>query len=211
MRAHASLIAEKLDMPYRTIISHARFVLASKIVLSLLAVLLVLLLVALPLTRPAEKQFKLTYTPQQSETPSLTVMNKPRYQGIDNKNQPYTITAESATQPSMDSIVLTKPTADITMSDGKWLSLLANKATFIISQKKLELNGSVNLFTGDGYELRTNSAFVNVLEGTASGHEAVEIQGMPGTLKATGFALKNQGNNIIFTGPVRMVLFPVKK
>lgn len=205
-----AVISNRMDMPYRALISHARFVLASKVILSLLAMLLVLLLVVLPLTRPAEKQFKLGFSPQKSESPSVTVMDKPRFQGIDSKNQPYNITAEKATQPTLDSVELTNPTADITMQDGKWLSLLASKAVFNPTEKKLELTGSVNLFTGDGFELRTHTANVNMMDGTAIGKDPVEIQGIPGTLKATGFTMTNQGNNILFKGPVRMVLYPGK-
>jgi lipopolysaccharide export system protein LptC len=211
MNTNAIALTKIDTMPFKAITSHARFVLATKIGFFVIAIILVGLLVVLPLTHPAEKQIKLTYNPQHTEAPPATVMSKPRFQGIDAKNQPYNITAEQADQPSFDKVVLTKPTADITLQDGRWLSLLANQAVFIPSEKKLSLTGAVNIFTDNGFELRTPSAFVNLVNGTASGNEPIEIQGMPGTLTAKGFTLTNQGNNIVFTGPVHMIIYPAKK
>jgi lipopolysaccharide export system protein LptC len=206
----ANTLIDRPIMPFRAITYHARFVAAAKIILCLIAIMLVVLLVALPLVNPAERQVKVTYKPEQSATPSVTLMNRPRFQGIDSKNQPYNITAETATQPNLDTMSLKKTTADITLHDGKWLSLMADKAFFTLSKKTLVLTGAVNIFTDSGYELRTASAVVNLLIGTAAGDDPVDIQGMPGTLRAKGFRLTNQGNNIVFTGPVHMTLYPVK-
>ena len=190
--------------------NHARFVLAAKIFLSVVAVTLGVLLVILPYTNPAQKQVKLTLNPMQSDKPSVTVMSHPRFQGIDEKNQPYHVRAESATQPTIDSVLLAKPTADITLKDGKWFSLIADKGEYTPSQKKLLLTGSVDIFTGDGTEVRTEAAEADLVHGTASGTLPISVQGLPGTLTAVGFKITNQGNNLEFYKPVHVVLYPAK-
>ena len=55
-----------------------------------------------------------------------------KFQSEDSDNQPYTITADKATQNSenMDKILLDKPVADISLKGGNWVALKAKQGAY---------------------------------------------------------------------------------
>ena len=181
-----------------------------KILLPALAAGLILLVVVWPQLRQQEEGIGSSVgklTPDQAQ--NLSMLN-PRFDGVDEKNQPYRVTAEAATQISPEShlIDLALPKADITLKDGTWLALTAESGRYDRDGETLNLQGEVNLFHDNGFELRTESVRIDLSNGTAQGSQPVEGQGPSGTLQSEGLEILERGNHIIFTGRTRLVMYP---
>ena len=179
-----------------------------KVLLPATAAALMLLVVAWPQFTLEDEGFRLSVSklaPDQAE--SLTMLNA-RFEGIDERNRPYTVTADIATQSETDSdlVTLERPKADITLEDGAWLALTAKSGEYRKEAQVLDLIGSVNLFHDKGFELRTESARVHLEKGMAEGAQPVEGQGSVGTIQAEGFRVLDWGARIFFLGRSQLVI-----
>ena len=181
-----------------------------KVLLPAVAVALILLVVAWPKFVLDDNRFRLSISklgPEQAE--SLTMINA-RFDGVDDENRPYSLTADMATQSDRekDLIDLELPKADIALQDGTWLALTARQGQYRRERQVLDLTGSVSLFHDQGFELRTESARVDLEKGTAAGNQPVQGQGASGLIDAEGFRVYDRGAQIVFTGKSHMVIFP---
>ena len=179
-----------------------------KVLLPATAAALMLLVVAWPQFTIEDEGFRLSVSkmaPDQAE--SLTMLNA-RFEGLDERDRPYTVTADIATQSESDTdlVTLERPKADITLEDGAWLALTAKSGEYHKDAQVLDLTGSVNLFHDKGFELRTESARVLLDEGMAEGAQPVEGQGSIGTIQAEGFRVLDRGARIFFLGRSHMVI-----
>ncbi len=189
---------------------YTRFVTVMKIALPMLAAGLVVMLAVWSQFNLQETRFTLGVTemaPDQIE--SLNMVNA-RFDGIDEKNRPYSVTAELVTQAgeSADTIELTGPKADITLESGAWIALTANSGAFSRKAEILDLAGDVSLFHDRGFEMHTDSAQINLAEGVASGDAPVAGQGPAGELEAQGFRVSDDGQRILFSGQARLLINP---
>ncbi|MCO6418489.1 LPS export ABC transporter periplasmic protein LptC [Siccirubricoccus sp. KC 17139] len=142
----------------------------------------------------------------QPRAEALRVVN-PRYQGIDDQNRPFTVTALVGQQPgSAEILELDAPRADITLTDGAWVHLSARRGRFDRPAQHLDLAGEVTINHDDGTQLVTETAAVEIEAGSASGDSPVAAQGGFGTLTAEGFRLTERGAVILFTGQSHAVL-----
>lgn len=138
------------------------------------------------------------------------VMVNPRYQGLDAKNQPYTVIADIALQKDKENVELSKIRAEMTQNNGVWLALNAGSGEINTASRKMELKNGVEVFYDSGYELHSASAFVDIHAGSAYGNEKVTGQARGGTLEADRFEVIDRGRVIRFNGSVRMTLYPQK-
>ena len=129
-----------------------------------------------------------------------------RYNGLDEKGRPYTVTAAIARQVSPERIDLTAPNADMTLQNGTWLSLKSMLGAYMQKSNQLDLWQDVVLYRDDGTTLTTSSASIDVKAGAAAGSEPVHVEGPWGTLDAQGFTVIEQGAAIQFLGPAHAVL-----
>jgi lipopolysaccharide export system protein LptC len=190
--------------------SYSAFVGAMKVVLPAIAVGLVLLVLAWPQFRSAEEGFHIgvaNITPE--DVQNLRMIN-PRYQGIDKKGEPFTITALWAikAKPSSDVIELEKPQSDITLNHGNWVTLRADYGVYREQDQILDLIGGVDLFHDAGYEFRTLNAEANLATNTAEGDDPVHGQGPFGEIQSEGFRIYDKGDRVLFTGKAHLVLRP---
>jgi len=135
------------------------------------------------------------------------IMLKPRYQGVDVHNQPYTVVADKAVQKDKDTVTMEVIRADLMRHNGSWLGLNSATGELNTQTKQMLLNGGVSLFADGGYEFRTDHAQVDIQKGSAYGDSHVEGQGPPGTIEADGFSMDNHEHVIHFNGSVKMVLY----
>jgi lipopolysaccharide export system protein LptC len=132
---------------------------------------------------------------------------QPRYQGLDEQNRPYTVTADVAVQAGNEDVVqLQQPRADMVLSDGAWIYLEARDGRYDKPNNQLDLAGRVTVHHDDGTQFVTERAAVDVEGGNASGNEPVAAQGPFGTLTSDGFRLLDRGQVVVFTGQARAVL-----
>ncbi len=189
---------------------HTHVVNLLKVVLPAAALALAALVLLWPQIVPDERRVRLRPVGVGIEDlENLRVLN-PRFIGVDAQSQPYTLTAEQATQASGNSTLteLAKPKADMTLANGTWLALTADQGQYHKASQELDLWGNVNLFHDQGYEIATDRAHVDFDKGSASGQEAVHGQGPNSELDGEGFQIYDKGARIFVTGKSRLVLFP---
>jgi len=136
----------------------------------------------------------------------------PRYESRDDKKQPFTITAQKATQgqDNPEIIELESPTADLLMNDGSWLAAKANTGIYEQNSEKLFLNGNVRLFHDDGYQLESDEMRINLQTQESFSDKDVIAQGPQGTINAIGLEAYGADNKLIFKGPATMTLTDTK-
>jgi lipopolysaccharide export system protein LptC len=173
-------------------------------------------------------------------TSDVTV-SRVKYDGVDARNRPFSITAEAATQPDnvpaadpnatipadapvqnqqqsqpagakSDSIInLKQVIADMTMTDGAWVAVTADTGVYNRDASVVDLSGNVTLFHDTGLQFQTDAATVDLKNDTAQGTDPVEGQRPDGTLASEGFQVLNNGRTVIFTGRAYMKIFPNAK
>jgi len=178
--------------------------------------------------------------PPGPSTPSPTTevtVNKVKYDGVDAKNRPFSITAEAATQPDNtlppdpnatvpagtpqntqptqpaapkpDSLInLKQILADMTMADGAWVAIQADSGVYDRDASTVDLKGNVTLFHDSGLQFQTDAAKVDLNNDTAQGDQPVEGQNPNGTLAAEGFQVLNDGRTVLFLGRSYMKIYP---
>jgi lipopolysaccharide export system protein LptC len=129
-----------------------------------------------------------------------------RYNGVDEKGRPYTLTAEAAKQMDADRIALTMPKGDITLENGTWMMLTSRSGTFIQKANQLDLLDDVTLYRDDGTTMHTTAASVDMKAGAAASATPVHVEGPFGVLDAQGFTVVDKGAAVDFTGPAHLVL-----
>jgi lipopolysaccharide export system protein LptC len=136
-----------------------------------------------------------------------------KYDGKDDKGRPFSITADSASHVDGDDrhISLRKPLADITMSSGAYVALMANDGLLDRDADIITLNGDVTLFHDNGLSFQTDSATINLKDKTAEGSDVVEGQNGDGELISEGFRVRDDGDTIEFTGKAYMKIYPKQK
>jgi lipopolysaccharide export system protein LptC len=166
-----------------------------------------------PQLNPIDARFRLTPVQVSIEDLENLRMVQPRYVGVDDRNQPYTIVAEQATQAkgSSDSTDLKDPQGDIAMNSGTWLAMTAEHGLYHQPDKALELWGGVTLFHDGGYEISTDRARIDLDRGTAQGDAPVRAQGPNSQLDGSGFRIDDRGARVEVTGQARVLLFPTPR
>jgi lipopolysaccharide export system protein LptC len=129
-----------------------------------------------------------------------------RYNGVDEKGRPYTVTAATAWQIDPVRVGLTMPKGDITLANGTWLMVTSKEGTFMQHLNQLDLAKDVTLYRDDGTTMHTESASVDLKAGAAAGADAVHAEGPFGVLDAQGFTVMDKGAAIDFPGPAHLVL-----
>jgi lipopolysaccharide export system protein LptC len=139
-------------------------------------------------------------------------MVKPRLSGQDNDGNPFVITADAAVQDAKNPkrAQLKKVEADLSMGAKGWLNVNAASGMVDMNAGMLQLSGGINVFSDDGYELHTASAFVDIKQGLMHGTEEVTGQGPGGTLRADQFQLDRNNKLLILTGHVQMTIIGKK-
>lgn len=186
---------------------YSRFVNLMKVVLPAGAAALLGLLVVWPRLVPHRERDAVGFSQREARIDDLSVRN-PRYFGTDEKNLPYTLTADVATQLDPGNMVVTleKPVADLVRADGAGIIINSDIGFYRQHDDTLDLLGHVDMYRDDGYELHTASARVLVASGNASGDQPVQGQGPAGTLSGEGFTMRDRGRTIVFTGKSKAVL-----
>lgn len=190
-----------------SIARYSRNVLFTKFGLLAAAAILVVILVVTSFIHTGGERFNVSYSGVQGGVSGPPQMLRPRFQGVDGQNQPYTITAELAEQKDASHVALNKVNADIVMNDGQWVTMSADGALVSVEENRFTVHGNVHLFIDSGYEVSTESMNVNLAAGEGDGTVPLRIQGPPGILRAQGFKALDSGRRIVFTGPVHLTVY----
>jgi len=196
--------------PRRFSARYSRLVGFLRYALPALAVALLLVVVLWPKFYGGMESFRLEASKIDVGDASTLRMLNARYQGVDEKNRPYLVTAEVATQNpgNRNLVTLEQPKGDMTLESGAWVSLSADRGAYDNEARMLDLAGHVRLFHDSGYVFETEAAEVDLGLGRAGGSAPVEGQGPDGHIAAEGFEVTEKGATIVFKGKSRLVLTP---
>lgn len=134
---------------------------------------------------------------------------KPVFNSIDEKQQPYTVTADRATQgrENPDIVELARPIATLKQNDGTTLDADAASGLYEQKSQKLNLEGDVHLRHSDGTLLKTEELRVDLATQKAYSGRDVRVENKSGTIDATGLEGDAEGGTLIFTGPAKVTLY----
>ncbi|MBN66519.1 MAG: LPS export ABC transporter periplasmic protein LptC [Rickettsiales bacterium] len=201
-------VNREADKLLASIGKYTQFVFFSKMSLLGLALLLILTIIILPVINADKEGLRIAFNNAKEKAESVPMMTNPKFQGVDENNQPYTITANSALQHDAQTIVLDKIQADIFLKDDAWMNLSANDGTLNTTNKSLLLKGNVHIFHDAGYEFVTEEMHVDMDQNKAYGDKDVQGKGPMGVLRATGFSVTDRGQVMQFNGRVHLTVYP---
>ena len=198
----------------QSVAQYSHFVSIMKRALPVAAGFLLLLVIVLPLLRHDDERFRIGMNLIKGSDSDVLSMTNARYFGTDDKGQPYSVTADGVRQRSKDdnTVDLVTPKAEISLTNGTFMSAAASSGTYDRDNQKLDLVGEVTVVQDHGNQLHTSQAVVMLKEGTASGRQPVSGEGPFGTMQASGgFDLSDRGKIVHFLGPAHLVLNPKDK
>ncbi len=180
-----------------------------KLLLPAMVCILVIMMIAWPQLVPEDQAFQVETLEEIAQQAQTLSMLNPKFTGFDKKRRPYAITADVASHKVGDSenIDLLLPKGDITLEDGAWLAVEANQGHYKRDRQSLHLEGQVNLFHDQGFEVRSEEAHVDLDQGNIWGDLPVQGQGPAGTIESEGFRLYDRGARIVFTGKSHLLLY----
>lgn len=142
-----------------------------------------------------------TLAPQTNNTAT-----HPEFKGSDEKNQPYTITADHGIETSVEEIHLTHPKMVMNLKSGDVVTLTSTSGNLNKATNEMYLVGSVTLTHSQGYALETTEAWINCNEGRAHSDSPIWGNGPAGAIQAKGFRLAERGNKVSFIGGTQLLL-----
>ncbi|NQW10650.1 MAG: LPS export ABC transporter periplasmic protein LptC [Alphaproteobacteria bacterium] len=179
-----------------------------KMLLPAVAVTLVALVVIWPRILPDRNQITLGGGRISLSDADTLRMSNPRFVGVDEHDRPYEIVAVSATREteSANQILLDTPQADMTTTEGGWISLSARRGVWHTDREVVDLTDGVELFHDAGHQVTTRTARINLADSVASSDSPTQGQSPGGTVEGEGFRLYDRGARILFTGRAKAVL-----
>ncbi|MBF0560613.1 MAG: LPS export ABC transporter periplasmic protein LptC [Alphaproteobacteria bacterium] len=188
---------------------YSLFVTMMKGLLAGIAVVVLVLVMVWPKLSGLEDHFHLSFSNVVGkDVESLSMVNA-RYSGVNDNDEPFTVTADLATETGRrgsGAYDLEAPKADMTMESGAGVVINSNTGHYDRDHDRLDLQGDVNLYHDDGYEMHTASARINIKDGSANGNDCVHGQGPFGRIESQGFQLWDDGQHIQFGGKAKLVL-----
>jgi lipopolysaccharide export system protein LptC len=204
----ANWTQHEMELLVRSVARYTRFVRSTKVILSILVLSLTAIVLFYSLSNNDVAGVRIAFTSVEKGPAAPTQMINAQFHGLDKENQPFNVTAKTATQQNENTLLLDKVAGDISLKTGVWLSVTANSGIFTVKDRLLDLKGAIDMFNDEGYEFRTEVLHVNVGQKTAVTHAHVEGQGALGTLKAEGADFDGKTGVIIFHGPVFVTVHP---
>lgn len=133
---------------------------------------------------------------------------QPKFDSVDNKGQPYTLTATLATQSreNPDILHLQKPVGRLNMDNNGWVEIESTAGVYEQRNEKLFLQGAVTLTNDGGYKLVSDEMRINLNTSEAFSDRDVDVQGPDGTIRASGMEAFSDKGLLVFKGPATMVL-----
>ena len=185
---------------------HSLFIRRMRLILPIIAA--IIMTVVFAWSNMSDENIIPAESPKAPKTIGKNELLNPRFESVDEKAQPYTITADRAQQGSdnEDLIILEKPLADILLNSGNWLAVKSQQGAFLQETQRLLLKGDVEMFHDQGYQMQMTELHVDLDKNTAWSETDVYGQGPAGTLNAKGLKADNIKGNLIFTGPAKLVL-----
>jgi lipopolysaccharide export system protein LptC len=189
---------------------HSRFVNLLKYGLPAAALLVVLVVIGWPGVQRESEGFRLTFSEFVRDQEGAPGMLNARFVGADKEGRPYLITAESARQNPGDTgfVRLNNLQADLTLSNGIWLTMTASQGDYNSDNRELLLSEPVDIFSDIGYEFHAGDTRIDLDTNEAKSDQPVNGQGAFGNIQAQSFVMTDRGQHMKFIGKVKMTVIP---
>ena len=191
---------------------HTRLVVFLRVVLPSIAAVLVGLIILWPQLKAQKEEFSFINTDyDKTAFPENQVMENPRLFVVDSDNEPINITARSANEIPSETgrrVQMRELKADILLENDTWLALDADVAEYAQEENQVEFQKQVNLYSDKGYELETTHAVIDISSKNITGDRTTHASGRVGTIVSDGFGVYDNGRRLVFTGNVKMQLYP---
>jgi len=190
---------------------YSRFIRKVQIALPILALLLIALIFGMNSYEgdkivPVQEE---DTTPQVRQEIGKNELINPQFESMDEKGQPFKITADKATQDSSNKnsdMLLQNPSGTMNLKSGENVTLSANIGNYKQLDQYLALNENVILTHSGGYQLNTNTLEMDLAANKAWSNEAVRVTGPEGIIHAKGIEASANNETLIFKGPAKMLL-----
>ena len=141
---------------------HDRLVRATKFVLPILIVGLIVMLAIAPFDKRDDASFILDKNKVDAAQERMRV-DAARYTGTDDKGQKFSILADRAIQPTSDRPIvdIEGMRAQLDLERGP-LSIVAPKGSYNLDQQRVAINGPVRVAGSDGYRLETRDVAIDL-------------------------------------------------
>ncbi len=136
-----------------------------------------------------------------SETREIRLDN-PMFHGQDAQGRSFVVGAKGAIRdPATGHFRLVGPLLKLNLGGRKVTELTADGGTYIETSRKVVIGPNVKISDGgSGFVLTTPEAVVDTNTGVVTGDKGVEGQGPLGTIKASSYAIYDQGQRVVFSG-----------
>jgi len=141
---------------------HDQLVRLMKLGLPALGVILLLVLAIAPFDRHGDVSFILDKN-QVDEAPERMRVEQARYNGLDNKNQPFVIVADRAIQQTSDQpvVAIRGMSGTLDLANGP-LAVSADQGQYNLDLQRIFVNGPISVAGPDGYRLQTSDVSVDL-------------------------------------------------
>ncbi len=136
-----------------------------------------------------------------SETREIRLDN-PMFHGQDAQGRSFVIGAKGAIRdPATGHFRLVGPLLRLNLGGRKVTELTADGGTYVETNRKVVIGPNVKISDGgSGFVLTTPEAVVDTNTGVVTGDKGVEGRGPLGTIKASSYAIYDQGQRVVFNG-----------
>jgi lipopolysaccharide export system protein LptC len=140
------------------------------------------------------------------------VMDNPVLSGSDDDQRPYRLTAHRAVQDAANPARVSLEAIDavLSISDKSQAKIVAGAGIYDISEKTLNLSGSVSVDTDDGMRIRLQDADIDIAAGTLNTLNPVEVEMPEAVVTAESMRVDNRDKTIVFESRVRVTLYPAR-
>ena len=191
---------------------HSQLVVSLKVLFPSLAAVMIGLVIIWPQMKAQQDEAVslLASETEQYNMPNDQMMSNPRFFTVDEKGEPFNLTAESAFELPGETrrVQLNSIQADILMRGDRWFALDARTGIYSQADDTMELLEQVNLYTQTGNEMETTQALINMKNQDIFGNQDVFLRSGQGYARAQGFSVTQNGTVIRLTGKTRVVFSP---
>ena len=138
------------------------------------------------------------------------VMERPELNGFDNKNRPFSLSADNASQniENPARVTLEAISAKLPLQDDVSASITAGSGLYDADEKTLVLDGNVQLTTSDGMRLDLEDASVDIDGGILKTSNSVYAKSPEAEISSDGLIVEKSGKRIVFERNVKMTINP---
>ncbi|MFV9875196.1 MAG: LPS export ABC transporter periplasmic protein LptC [Rickettsiales endosymbiont of Dermacentor nuttalli] len=189
-------------------LNYSCFVMVSKILCILFAVLFAFLTVVISVYGSTVKQVKIDLTAKHNYEDNISkIMYKPRFYGVNAYKEAYSICAKKAEEQDINTILLTKIDGQFITKDNTIFNVYSNYGKWIQDSKMLLLSESVTLCS-DGTNISSNTATIDVNKNTITSNSETRVINQRISVLSQGFTLLQKEKKVIFNGPVKTTIYP---